>query len=70
MELPDVKAEQLAGCFPEMRPYAGRCRFSDCTHINEPGCAVREAMEEGRIARERYDSYSDIFNELHERRKY
>ena len=70
MELPEVKEEQLAGCFPEMRPYSGRCRFSDCTHINEPGCAVRDAVGEGSIARERYDSYSDIFNELHEQRKY
>ncbi|MDR3294646.1 MAG: ribosome small subunit-dependent GTPase A [Clostridiales Family XIII bacterium] len=48
----------LAGCYPEMRPYAGTCRFDDCHHLREPGCAVREALLAGRIAQSRYDSYA------------
>lgn len=56
-ELP--KAE-LARCFPELRPYAGECRFPDCRHDHEPGCAVREAAAIGAIRPERYDSYLRI----------
>lgn len=70
MELPEVEEKDLADCFPEMRPCAGRCRFSDCTHLREPGCAVIKAVDEKIIAGERYDSYVEIYNELHERRKY
>lgn len=43
--------------FVEMRPYLGKCRFNDCWHLNEPGCAVREAVEKGAIPPERYESY-------------
>lgn len=43
--------------FVEMRPYVGKCRFNDCWHLNEPGCAVREAVEKGAIPPERYESY-------------
>jgi len=43
--------------FVEMRPYLGKCRFNDCWHLEEPGCAVREAVERGAIAPERYESY-------------
>lgn len=47
----------LDQCFPEMRGLRDRCRFRGCAHMVEPGCAVREATEEGRIAPERYESY-------------
>lgn len=58
-ELP--KAE-LARCFPEMRPFLGQCRFPDCSHDHEPDCAVRAAVEEGTIRRERYESYLRILD--------
>jgi ribosome biogenesis GTPase / thiamine phosphate phosphatase len=58
--LDPMPATELAWLFPEMREPATRCRFDDCRHLTEPGCAVREAVGEGRIARSRYDSYAEI----------
>ena len=49
--------EQLDWCFREFRPYLGECRMNDCTHLHEPGCAVREALRAGAIDRDRYDSF-------------
>jgi ribosome biogenesis GTPase len=59
-----VKREDLAECFPEVRPYLGRCRFTSCSHIPEPGCALKAAVGEGAIARERYESYRRLYGEL------
>lgn len=50
----------LSGCFPELRPFLGQCRFPDCRHEHEPECAVRDAASRGEIRRERYDSYLRI----------
>ncbi len=52
-----IPKDELAWCFPEMRPYLGECDFNDCTHTHEPGCAIREAVEQGIISPERHDSY-------------
>lgn len=52
-----IPAEELDWCFREFRPYLDRCRFRGCAHDHEPGCAVREAVEHGKIAKERYQSY-------------
>lgn len=49
--------QALSGCFPEFAPYEGKCRFADCAHIREPGCAVRQAVDCGAIARGRYEGY-------------
>lgn len=61
-----LTASALAGCFPEFRPWQEHCRFADCTHRVEPGCAVRAALERGEISAARYDSYSRLFAELTE----
>ena len=53
----DTEPEELDGYFPELRPLVAECQFNDCTHRNEPGCAVRRAVEEGRVSPERYQSY-------------
>lgn len=53
----DIEPEEVDGYFPEIRDLVAECQFSDCTHIHEPGCAVRQAAAEGRIHPERYDSY-------------
>jgi ribosome biogenesis GTPase len=53
----DTQPEELDGYFPEIRPLVADCRFNDCTHVNEPGCAVRLAVEQGRVHPARYDSY-------------
>ena len=56
-----IKKEELQDCFPEFRPYIGRCRFDDCAHLREPGCAVLSALEEGRIAKTRHESYRRLY---------
>lgn len=55
--------EVLPDCFPELDPYRGKCRFSDCSHRQEPGCAVREALDKGIIAPSRYESYCTMYEE-------
>ena len=57
----DIDPEQLDAFFPEMRPHIGKCRFSPCTHIHEPGCAVMVAVEQGEIDPLRYESYCRMF---------
>jgi ribosome biogenesis GTPase len=53
----DIQPEELDGYFPELRQLVDRCQFSDCTHVHEPGCAVRQAVERGDVYPERYQSY-------------
>ena len=55
---------ELASLFPEFNKYLGKCKFNDCNHIKEPGCKVREAVENGFIHKTRYESYLDIFNSI------
>jgi ribosome biogenesis GTPase len=52
-----VPESDLDWSYRELRPYLGLCRYHDCTHVHEPGCAVRDAVDRGEIARSRYDSY-------------
>lgn len=53
----DTEPEELDGYFPELAPLVAQCQFSNCSHKTEPGCAVRAAVEAGRVRPERYDSY-------------
>lgn len=53
----DTEPEEMDAYFPELRDLVAYCQFSDCTHIHEPGCAVRAALEAGKIHPQRYDSY-------------
>ena len=57
LDLWDIEPEEVDGYFPEISDRVSDCRFSDCTHIHEPGCAVKEAVEHGEIHPERYQSY-------------
>jgi ribosome biogenesis GTPase len=52
-----VPSSELAWCFPELRPFLGRCAFNDCRHLTEPRCAVRAAVEDGAVSPDRYESY-------------
>jgi len=52
-----IPATELAACFPEFRPHLGACAFNDCTHVHEPRCGLRAAVESGAVSEERYDSY-------------
>lgn len=53
--------ENLQYAFPDFEAYLGSCQFHDCTHRKEPGCEVRQAMEEGKIEKTRYDSYLRLY---------
>jgi ribosome biogenesis GTPase / thiamine phosphate phosphatase len=53
----DTEPEELDAYFPELRDLVQHCQFNDCTHSHEPGCAVRRALDEGKIYPERYESY-------------
>ncbi len=64
LDLPKMDPPELSECFPEIRKYKGQCFYKDCSHLNEPGCVVREKLDEGLIAPERYDSYSLFYKEL------
>ena len=57
-----ITKEQLQYDFPEFAPYIGKCRFLDCAHLKEPDCAVRRALEEGKIGRSRYASYARLYD--------
>lgn len=56
----DVEKGELSHFFPEMRARFNQCKFDDCLHHNEPGCAVRKAVDEGKIALTRYECYLGI----------
>ncbi|MBR5089461.1 MAG: ribosome small subunit-dependent GTPase A, partial [Ruminiclostridium sp.] len=58
-----IPKEELADCFREFAPYIGKCKFNDCAHLKEIGCAVTGALAEGKIPQSRYDSYSRIYAE-------
>ena len=57
----DFRKEELFHYFPEMFRIVGECKFGNCMHINEPGCAVKRAVESGEIAQHRYKNYLDIY---------
>lgn len=61
-----LPSESLDHCFPEFRPVLGECRFQDCAHLAEPGCAVRAGVERGTISAERHESYAKLLMELRE----
>jgi ribosome biogenesis GTPase len=56
--------QELASLFREIPPLSAQCRFTDCTHRQEPGCAVRAAVDRGEIAESRYASYAKILSEI------
>ncbi len=64
--LVDLREEDIGDQFPEMFKLKGECRFNNCMHQKEPGCAVRSAVEDGRIAESRYNSYIDMINGIDE----
>ena len=65
----DIESRELCRYFPEMMRIAPNCRFYNCTHTHEPGCAVVEAVEEGTVAMSRYESYLKILDEDDKYRK-
>ena len=66
MELGEIPLDELAGFFPEFRPYLGQCRFAPCSHTHEPDCGIKEALAAGKISNERYEAYQAIYKEIQE----
>ncbi|GIL08496.1 MAG: putative ribosome biogenesis GTPase RsgA [Chloroflexota bacterium] len=60
----DIEPEELDAYFVDLAPYVERCRFGNCAHLDEPGCAVRQAVESGTVLRSRYHSYLAFRAEL------
>lgn len=68
--LEEMEKEELKDYFTEFAAYEGKCRFAGCSHIHEPGCAVKQALDAGGISKLRYDDYVELYNELKEKRRY
>ena len=62
--LDGIRPQELKDYFPEFKKYEPQCRFQGCLHLAEPDCAVKSAVQEGKISRERYDSYRKLKEEL------
>lgn len=68
--LDHMEKEELRHYFTEFQPYEGTCRYQGCLHVHEPQCQVKQAVEEGKISRQRYENYLALFQELSEKRRY
>ncbi len=66
---PGASAQDLSECFPEIRVRGEDCRFQPCTHSHEPDCAVKDALEQGKIAPSRYQNYLSMLSEVKTREK-
>ena len=66
----DFEKEELKFYFTEFATFEGQCRFQGCDHVHEPGCAVKDALEEGKIHPVRYENYLEMYQELKEKRRY
>ena len=66
----DFEKEDLKHYFPEFMEYGGTCRFHGCDHIHEPGCAVKAAVDAGKIHPVRYRNYVEMYEELKNKRRY
>ena len=66
--LMDIEEHELSHYFPEMKALINECRFNNCKHIEEPGCAVKAAVEEGKISVARYISYLNILESIEKKK--
>lgn len=68
-EFENVAETDLASCFREFADYAENCKFTSCLHAKEPQCGVKEAVADGRIDGQRYQSYMELLNEIRENKR-
>jgi len=66
----DKQAQELKDYFREFGEYEPCCRFQGCSHVKEPDCGVKQALEEGKISLSRYENYTILYEELKNRKKY
>ena len=69
LDFSHMQAEDLDDAVPDFAPYIGMCRFNDCVHENEPDCAIKQAVQDGRISRTRYSSYLDMLKLIRSRKE-
>lgn len=69
LDFTNMEVDEVGACMPDFVSYLGKCRFNDCIHQNEPGCAVKQAVEDGLIPQRRYHSYLAVLAMIQERRK-
>ncbi len=65
-----INKDELPDCFREFAPFVGDCRFIGCAHYKEPNCGVRQAVEEGLIARSRYESYVTMYEAVKDKKEW
>ncbi len=65
-----VALEEIQYCFPEFQPYLGKCKFVSCSHTVDKGCAVLEALSDGKIEKTRHESYKAMYSEAKELKKW
>lgn len=70
LDISEITKEELGLYYPEFAQYEPYCKFSGCAHISEPSCGVKDAVEEGRISRVRYDNYRILYQELKDLKRY
>lgn len=70
LALANMEKEELQGYYPEFARYEEECRFGGCAHIQEPGCGIKAAVQEGRISTIRYGNYVLLYEELKNKKKY
>ncbi|SFB19688.1 ribosome biogenesis GTPase [Lentibacillus halodurans] len=68
LDFQDITADELADCFPEISERQGDCKFRGCFHNKEPKCAVKQAVEEGEVAKIRYEHYLRFLDEINSRK--
>lgn len=62
-----MQRAELSGYYPEMKALAGQCKYNNCSHFNEPHCAVKEAVRQGLISEERYVNYANIYDSMNDK---
>lgn len=70
LDISEITKEELGQYYPEFTQYEPYCKFSGCAHISEPSCGIKDAVEEGKISRVRYENYKVLYQELKETRRY
>jgi ribosome biogenesis GTPase / thiamine phosphate phosphatase len=68
LALAEIEEEELSHYFPEMRELIGQCKYHNCTHTHEPGCAIVEALNNGKVPASRYNSYLSMYDDEDNRR--
>lgn len=70
LSLFDMEKEDLQAYYPEFAPFTDGCKFTGCSHIHEPVCGVKDALQGGKISKERYENYKLLYADLAQKRKY